>query len=178
MQLQHFSRRRQSGAALIVALIFLLLMTLLSTSSMRTATMQERMAGNMRDWNLGFQGAEASLRAAEDFLLSAAALPEFNDSAGYYQMNSPARPVWIGDAIADGNGYLDYPDQVYGVAQQPKYYMERLSAVRPAGASTETGTPIEEFYYFRITTIGYGGAVDDDDEPLSSVVLSTVYRSR
>jgi type IV pilus assembly protein PilX len=97
MHSEYFPRGRQSGAALIIALIFLLLMTLLSTSAMRTSTMQERMAGNMRDWNLGFQGAEASLRAAEKYLLDNVVLPEFNDVDGFYQVNSPELPVWTGE---------------------------------------------------------------------------------
>lgn len=171
-------RRRQSGSALIVSLIFLLLMTLLSTSSMRTATMQERMSGNARDWNLAFQGAEASLRAAEEVLLATNNLPEFDDTGGYYELNSPNRPVWVGSPTSDGNGYLTYPDPVPGVAEQPKYYVERLSGIRPAGSSTETGTAVEEFFYFRITAVGYGGAEDAAGEALSSTVLSTVYRSR
>ena len=169
---------RQKGAALILALIFLLLMTLLSTSSMRTSTMQERMAGNTRDWNLGFQSAEAALREAEEFLRDTAVLPEFNDENGYYQVNSDDRPVWTGGTAAAGNGYITYPDDLPGVAERPKYFIEKLSSIRPAGASTETGTPVEEIFYFRVTAIGYGGAVDSADEPLTAVVLSSVYRSR
>jgi type IV pilus assembly protein PilX len=178
MAFEPISRRRQSGAALILALIFLLLMTMLSTSSMRTSTMQERMAGNMRDWNLGFQGAEAALREAEEFLLETAALPEFIDDDGYYQVNSPTRPIWSGGTASDGNGYLTYAADVPGTARRPRYYIEKLSSIRPAGASTETGTPVEEIFYFRITTVGFGGAVDGGGEPLTSVVLSSVYRSR
>lgn len=181
MTFEQIPRRRQSGAALILALIFLLLMTMLSTSSMRTSTMQERMAGNMRDWNLGFQGAEAALREAEEFLLETAAMPEFNDSGGYYQVNSTDRPVWSGGGTtSDGEGFLTYPTDIAGTAQPPRYYIEKLSSIRPAGASTETGTPVEEIFYFRITAVGYGGAVDDSTPPipLTSVVLSSVYRSR
>jgi type IV pilus assembly protein PilX len=178
MNLQPISHRRQSGAALVLALIFLLLMTMLSTSSMRTSTMQERMAGNMRDWNLGFQGAEAALREAEDWLLETAAMPDFNDDDGYYQVNSTVRPVWSGGTASDGNGYLTYGADIPGTAERPRYYIEKLSSIRPAGASTETGTPVEEIFYFRITAVGFGGAVDDGDEPLTSVVLRSVYRSR
>ena len=170
-------RSHESGAALIVSLIFLLLMTLISTSSMRTATMQERMAGNMRDWNLGFQGAEASLRAAEEWLLDTDVLPEFNDAAGYYQINSDDRPDWTAVPATAGAGYVTYPTDIEGVPE-PRYYVERLSSVRPAGVSTETGTPVEEIYYFRITAVGYGAAVDDAGVPLTSVVLRSVYRSR
>lgn len=178
MQHRYAFRKSQSGAALIVALLFLLLMTMLGTSSMRTSTMQERMAGNMRDWNLGFQGAEASLRAAEEFLIDSLVLPEFDDTDGYYQINAPGRPVWVGDEPSPGNGYLTYPSDIDGAAWRPKYYIEKLSSIRPAGTNTETGTPVEELFYFRVTAVGYGGALGDDDEPLTSVVLSSVYRSR
>jgi type IV pilus assembly protein PilX len=179
MKFARYPRGRQSGAALVVALIFLLLMTLLSTSSMRTSTMQERMAGNMRDWNIGFQGAEAALRDAEKYLLNTDPLPDFNDTGGHYQINSPDRPVWVGDPPSDGNGgYVTYEGGVCAECQEPKYYIEKLSSIRPAGSNTETGTPVEEFYYFRVTAVGYGGAEDAGGNPLTAVVLSSVYRSR
>lgn len=178
MKCRNISHRRQEGAALILALIFLLLMTMLSTSSMRTSTMQERMAGNTRDWNLGFQSAEAALRVAEQFLRDEVVLPEFNDADGYYEVNSSDRPVWTGGTMAEGNGYVTYPEDLPGTARRPRYYIEKLSSIRPAGASTETGTPVEEIFYFRVTAIGFGGARDADGEPLTAVVLSSVYRSR
>ncbi|MEX2496949.1 MAG: PilX N-terminal domain-containing pilus assembly protein [Woeseia sp.] len=178
MHHQHYCRGRQDGAALILALIFLLLMTLLSTSSMRTSTMQERMSGNMRDWNLGFQGAEAGLREAEQYLLGANVLPDFNNADGFYQINSPERPVWVGEETSDGAGFINYPAEIDGAARRPRYYIEKLSSIRPAGSSTETGTPVEEFYYFRVTAAGYGGATENDGDPLTAVVLSSVYRSR
>jgi type IV pilus assembly protein PilX len=178
MRRNHKTPKRESGAALILALIFLLVMTVLGTSSMRTSSMQERMAGNMRDGNLGFQSAETGLRAAESFLLNAATLPEFNNAGGYYTVNSPDRPVWTGDVTGDGNGYVAYEGNVEGVAERPKYYIERLSSIRPAGADTETGAPVEEVFFFRITAVGYGAAADDNGDPLSSAVLSSVYRSR
>jgi type IV pilus assembly protein PilX len=112
-------RHRQSGAALIVALIFLLVMALLGTQSMRTSTMQERMAGNMRDWNLGFQAAEAALRDAESFLVDTVVLPEFNDIDGFYQVNSPHRPAWTGDADAPGNGFVTSDRGGAHVAEAP-----------------------------------------------------------
>src|SRR5690554_6556033 len=91
--------RRQSGTALIVALIFLLVMTLIGSTAMRSATLQERMAGNARDWNLAFQSAEAALREAEQFLLATPTLPEFTDQDGFYQINAPTRPQWLGGVL-------------------------------------------------------------------------------
>ena len=175
---KQLTRSRQSGAALIVALLFLLMMTLLSTSSMRSSMMQERMSGHTRDWNLGFQGAEASLRAAENYLSETPFLPEFDGTNGLYPVNSISRPVWTGDTPTDGGGYVTYPETMPYVAQQPKYYIEKLNSVRPAGTETETGTPSAEIFFYRVTAVGYGGAVDSGGNPLSSVVLSTVFRSR
>ena len=176
MQCTRLPKARQSGAALILALIFLLLMTMLSTSSMRTATMQERMAGNTRDLNLGFQSAEAALRVAEKWLLDTDVLPDFDDTGGFYQVNSTARPVWDGNAYSAGNGAISLAADL-GTSQPPQYYIERLSSIRPAGTSTETGAPAEDIHYFRVTAVGYGLA-EDGTGPLAAVVLRSVYRSR
>lgn len=60
--------RAQRGAALIVSLLILLLMTIIGITSMQTTTLEERMAGNMRDLNLAFQSAEAALIEGESYL--------------------------------------------------------------------------------------------------------------
>ncbi|HZD53200.1 MAG TPA: PilX N-terminal domain-containing pilus assembly protein [Woeseiaceae bacterium] len=175
MHHRQLNRGRESGAALIVALIFLLLMTLLSTSSMRVSTMQERMAGNQRDWNVGFQRAEAGLRGAEEYLLDTDDLPDFDGTGGLYQINADNRPKWTTIPADPGNGSVAYPTEA---APEYRYYIEKLSSIRPAGTSTETGTEVEETYYFRITAVGYGLATDNVGDSLTSVVLSSVYRSR
>jgi len=60
----------QRGAVLIVSLVFLVLMTLLATSSMQNATLQEKVAGSLTMNNALFQRAETVLRAAEARLLA------------------------------------------------------------------------------------------------------------
>jgi type IV pilus assembly protein PilX len=57
---------RQRGAVLVVALLMLLVMTILGVTAMQMSRMEERMAGNSRDTNLAFQGAEAGLRDGEE----------------------------------------------------------------------------------------------------------------
>ena len=178
MGLKPPSVARENGSVLIIALTFLLILTLLSTTAMRASTMQERMAGNTRDWNVAFQSAEAGLREAEAFLQTTPVLPEFLDQNGLYQVNSPDRPVWTGAAPADGNGFITYSGALADTARPPRYYIEDLSTVRAAGTETETGTPLEDAFYFRVTAVGYGGALDLNGNPAAAVVLSTVYRSR
>jgi type IV pilus assembly protein PilX len=57
--------KRQRGVVLIVSLVFLLLLTLLATSSMQNATLQEKVAGTLKLRITSFQLAETVLRAGE-----------------------------------------------------------------------------------------------------------------
>jgi type IV pilus assembly protein PilX len=57
--------RRERGAVLIVSLVFLLMLSMLASSSMQNATLQEKVAGSLRQRNASFQLAEAVLRGAE-----------------------------------------------------------------------------------------------------------------
>lgn len=57
---------RQNGATLVVAMLMLLVLTVLGLTTMTMTRFEERMAGNSRDVNLAFQGAEAGLRDAEE----------------------------------------------------------------------------------------------------------------
>lgn len=62
------SIRKQSGAVLLVCLVMLLMLTMIGVASMSNSTLQERMAGGVRDYNVAFQAAEASLRAGEAYV--------------------------------------------------------------------------------------------------------------
>ena len=53
---------RQGGAVLVVGLILLVVITLVGVAAMQGTTLQEKMAGNLRDSNLSFQASEAVLR--------------------------------------------------------------------------------------------------------------------
>jgi len=140
--------------------------------------MQERMAGNTRDYNLGFQAAEAALREAENYLrTNSDTLPDFDDTNAHYVVNSANRPVWHSYPTSAGNGYVT-ASSVSGTAQAPQYYLERLSTARPPGSETEAGTSVDDVFYFRITAVGFGQAVDNGGDPLTAVVLSSVFRSR
>lgn len=57
--------------ALITSLVFLLMLTLLATSSMQNATLQEKVAGSLKWRDQSFQLAESVLRAAETKVTSA-----------------------------------------------------------------------------------------------------------
>lgn len=68
---QRNSLKRQRGATLLVGVIFLIVLTLLGVSAATISALDEKMARNLRDRNIAFQAAEASLRdARRDILIS------------------------------------------------------------------------------------------------------------
>lgn len=65
------AHRRQRGSVLFVALMLLILIALIGVAGMQTTTIQERMAGNYRNFNRAFQNAERVVRMVERRLSTA-----------------------------------------------------------------------------------------------------------
>jgi len=158
--------RGQSGAALMVALVMLLVLTVLGVTAIRTTTLQEKMAGNMRDANLAFQAAEASLRDGET-LVRGAVLPPFDGTNGLLQVEPDAgRPEfwstynWANSRVTAGVNY---------VAAPPNYVVEELPPVPVEGGSERFG-PLPDVGFYRVTARGFGGTTD------AVSILQTVYR--
>ena len=171
---QHFLSQTQRGAALIVSLVFLLILTIISVASLQTATLQERMAGNMKDNAVAFQAAEAALRSGEAVLRSGV-LPGFDGTGGFYQScpdPSDSRvacknPDWLN---YDSVGWFRLKDKISDVAKQPEYIIQQLNR---AGNKTETldaDRPVSRDGFYRIIGRGYGYS------DRSMVVLATTYK--
>lgn len=165
--------RQQSGAVLIVSLLLLLVLTILGVAAMRNSTLEERMAGNMRDLQIAFNAAEAALHAGEE-ALRAPALPAFlppgSDTGGYYQADTS---LWKNDtfwstadkAIAYAGKDDVFSDELFA---PPAYYLEELPNVQSAGGSLEAGVAFDAGVY-RVTARGTG--LTDT----SIVILQTVF---
>lgn len=53
--------QRQHGIVLVVGLVFLLVLTIIGITSLRTTTLEQRMAGNLQQRTVAFQDAEARI---------------------------------------------------------------------------------------------------------------------
>ncbi len=158
---------RQQGAVLVVSLILLLVMTILGVSSMSSTTMQERMAGNLRDNNLAFQAAESALRDGEEFLRQAT-LPPFTGSNGLLERQDGAGQAGFWNTFAWGSNSRTAaaPD---GVAAAPQFVIEELPPVPAPGESLKFG-PLSEVGVYRVTARGVGGSED------AVSILQTTFR--
>ena len=178
--------KKQKGAVLAISLIILLLMTLIGVSAMQSTTLQEKMAGNLRDANLAFQAAEAGLRDAENYLFKVATLPSFTASCGngfclpasasgtpQWKMKNASNVSYWNDSTklrsyGTDTGAADLPD----VSKQPQNLIEEI--VVP-----NLDPSIEPTTRYRITSQGYGVASTTESSivrPLARIMLQSIVR--
>ena len=175
MALPSYKRiHRQRGAALIVSLVFLLILTIISVASMQTATLQERMAGNMKEDTIAFQAAEAALRTGENFIANGI-LPSFNGTNGLFEScpdpdddrAACLNPDWRDYA---SEGWVVTAVNVAGVAKQPEYIIQELNGVENKMVVLDSDRPVSKAGFFRIIARGYGAS------DRSMVVLTTTFK--
>jgi type IV pilus assembly protein PilX len=164
---------RQSGAILIVSLIILLLMTLIGITSLRTTTLEERMAGNMRDHMLAFEAAEAGLESAQQFIdSSVVSLGAFDSdgSDGLYDDTIPSDKTksiwevidWTGSDGGNDNKAI-IATAIGGIKTPPKYVIQHYGSIEidvdktnMSGYGQNTGAG--QVQMFEITARGTGGS--------------------
>lgn len=154
----------QRGAILIVTLVMLLLLTLLALGSMRGTTLEERMAGNLRDESQAFQAAEMGQRVAEAWVTNA--------SLATLQSMTTPRSVTINPP--------ELQSTTYSIAPLPGV------TLRTAGVDIGSSKPITTSVV-RILSKGQGAAQDlsssgnsqsASSAASSSVEISTLYIRR
>jgi len=167
---------RQRGAALVVALIMLLVMTVLGITAMRVTRMEERMAGNSRDVNLAFQGAEAGLRDSEARIAAMTVRPTTCSVApcaiwGIGQWTTDPRdelPAWW---TTNGTEYgAAATQEVTEVVRDPIVVTESLGFI-PDSLSVGHGPP-EGRNFYKITANSVGAS------DTATAVLESTYTRR
>ena len=161
----------QRGAALITGLILLIVMTLIAVTGMQTTTLEEKMAGNMRNQDLAFQASEAGLRDGEA-LLSPTNLSDKPQTCA----TAPCTCTTSNCKVWEQNLYdaTDFSQQIESwwttnaqelgtsgaqdlgeVAEDPRYLIQELE-FKPDSFVRGSGLP-QGRHYYRVTARGKGG---------------------
>lgn len=168
---RHGPVHRQRGAALLIALVLLLVLTILGVTAMQTTTMQERMAGNLRDRAVAFEAAEAALREGEEYLEAFTVPPSPSGEQGFYSeanYGGGEDPQWE---------QVDWDDdsQLRTVAVEDthdgaRYIVEDVEAFQASGGVVVTGEADQEQYIYRVTAVGTGVGPD------ATVMLQSTFK--
>ena len=130
----------KEGAVPIISLIMLLLLTIIGVTAIQTTSLEEKMAGNMRDQNLAFQAAESALRVGETETATIAA------SDFYTGSTNPLSDInWANASVRA------YKENALYIIEPPTITY---------GFGYEAGTPsssAQTNYWYRITARGTSG---------------------
>ena len=170
---------RERGTALIFALVMLLLLTLLGITAVTTSSLQEKMAGNMRDQYTAQQAGDSILRDGEALVYDQTGKP----TPACPPLATVTQRIWDSSITSVGNpsclanvttatdsawsgfGYLSPVTNSY-TSQQPRYVVEFTQRVEsPLGHS-----PKKYRYYYRTT--GWAVGFTDSAKALLQSVFS------
>lgn len=170
------SRQAQRGAALVISLLMLLVMTVLGLAAMQVTRMEERMAGNSRDVNLAFQGAEAGLRDSEELIRVMVARPDTCSVAPCDIWQRDLHPADLRDQteawwVANGREYgVAGTREVTDSTRDPLVVTEDLGFV--SDSLTVGHGPPEGRNFYKITSNSTGAS------DTASAVLESTYTRR
>jgi type IV pilus assembly protein PilX len=156
----------QRGVVLIVSLVFLLLLTLLATSSMQNATLQEKVAGSLTLRHESFQRAETVLRAAEATGLEPG-LPECSTPTTCLPPMDALTLTAAGSGGASGVSWVASPGGFYGI--------QHLGQTDDPAGGGERG----EFQrLYRVTAVGLQGSARTVLESIHTDKRRVMWRQR
>lgn len=164
---------KQQGITLAVSLIFLLVLTIIGISAMSTSTLQEKMAGNMKDKVLSFQSAESALVSAENWVQAQNTTIRSQTTPNILSPSTTGEPLWRTAGRWSGANSIEHPNtpldqsssdlfDLKYLSDSPRYIIEDLGALPCESKTTQCGgyggTP--QRFMYRITARGQGGTAN------------------
>lgn len=164
------SLKKQTGVVLAVSLIMLLLLTLIGTTGMQVTSLEEKMAGNMRDQILAFQAAESTLNFAEASLNPE---PVFTNAGtdGFYSESSV---IPSSSTIRTASFWRSNPVATYTASglgnniTDSRYIVQKMTD--SCVSSTLPCPTADQMHNYRVTVRATGGTTN------SVVMLQSTYQ--
>ena len=157
----------QRGVILIMALVLLMMLTILGVSSMHTSSLEERMAGNMRDSEVALEAAEIALNAAQVYVDGIATTVDFSSTGGTgglftaTAISTTSKEAWQIETNWGGTNTVNVT--VPNLANPAEYIIEIIDSdygqeddITPFGGYEGGDASKGDISLFKITVRGYG----------------------
>lgn len=141
-----------------MSLILLTAMTLLTLSATRSAMLEQKAAGNMRDTRLAFEAAEDCLRAAETWLAQQHSKTGTDNEKFVYAAGQLGGSFWLdrqwwNNPQNTADASLSHTQQLMASGAQPRFVIEYLTYL-PDETAEDISTHLIHIY--RITCSAHG----------------------
>ncbi|MDE1545415.1 pilus assembly protein [Dechloromonas agitata] len=198
IKIKKYFGKQEQGISLVISLLFLVVLSMLALTAIRTNIVEEKLAGNSRDWTLAFEAAEAALREGEKDIQSGTRFigetgfdincingtnglckPQTDGTAIWQDLEQAGNTGWlyganIGPSIAYGT-YASPNTSISSVAKQPRYIIEVITEKGSSLVQKSYGSQGNQYVY-RITARGFGASVDTNGNPIARVTLQSTYK--
>jgi type IV pilus assembly protein PilX len=169
------SQSKQRGVIMFVALILLLILSLLGVTAARMQTVEERMARNDDNRQMGQQNAEAALRNAENGLITGLYVNFAGNTNGLYAPLFSLGSPLTGMDWSNPVNTLPYagPPMTSMPTPAPLVVIEDLPPVAPIGSDlsvTSLNPASPPVTVYRVTARGVGA------DNTSATMLQTIVR--
>jgi type IV pilus assembly protein PilX len=132
---------------------------------MQVSTMEEIMAGNLKDCNQGFQAAEASVRDATDWLTTRYSKPEPSSTAANNVYSADTFTLGENGSPADPNFDWDNKAIRYGQLDASSATITKKIGTCSPGTAPTAGGPMEDLYSLPCSVIEEHAFLPDDLDP-------------
>jgi type IV pilus assembly protein PilX len=169
------SSAKQRGTVLVFSLLMLLLLTILGVTAVTTSSLQEKMAGNMRDQYVAAHAGDSILRDGEAWLFTQTSRPSpvcaYSATDKAWDFSCLSDVTAATDSWWTSNGFVPAL-AISQTSQPPRYVVEWLQDVPDSPAKTLNYDRGKEANYYRIDgwSLGATNAVHG--------VLQDTYRKR
>ena len=167
-------KKTQRGTVLVVGLLLLFIMTLIGVTAMKTTSLDEKMAGNMRDRSLAFQSAESVLRDGEVILdeLRVDEIRSFRGANGhYYKSRSFPSDIFDHTTTWTSSKSAEYSGNALSSVPTKPRYMANVVIDRSILDMDLAGKGLD-YAVIQVTSRGTGGSNE------SQVLLRTHFGKR
>ena len=133
MKISIIQKNKQKGSAIIIVLMLVTVATLIAINAVSSTVLEEKMAGNIRNKHMSFQGAEAGLRVAEIAASGLSDVTLFDGSNGLFPGSNPGDVKGTAGALADFPVWENLTDSEWvnatdiGLSDVPQYIIENFS---------------------------------------------------
>ena len=154
--------------------LFLLVLTVIGVAAMQNTSLEEKMAGNVKDRNLAFQNAESAIREAETFIDNVITLAVFDGANGLYG-EADLEPDFTVNSTWTSSSSNVQSDADYGAYAAPRYFIKQFQTVAGVEGSLNLSGYGDnkgggDVTIFNITARGTGGGADS-----AEVILRSYY---
>ena len=155
---------RERGTVLVFAMVMLLILTLLAITAITTSSLQEKMAGNMRDQYMAQEAGDSVLREGEGWVFKQTNTPIVNCAPtstdriwDTFTQGCLPDPTQASDSWWSANGFTPAVTNTL-VAQDPRYVLELLQSVPLNPQLNTPGARTVKVFYFRVTGWAVGAS--------------------